>query len=149
MDEIIIEFEDLFQKYIQTYLEKNGFRQTNKIINPSIGSYHLVFSSDKNITTRHISFEFCLHHYDLYDGIFVFMYTDKETNSGYARLSLNEIVKEEAEIRKNYSLLVLKSTIPIILKDLEKISDFFIEKIDLIKYADLFYHIKDKKNNSI
>lgn len=148
MDEIIIEFEDLFYKEIQPYLEKNGFTQTRKKYDPSIKSYKLVFSLDQDSNTRHISFEFCLHHYDLYDGIFVFLYTDKETNDGYGRLSLNEVVKKENETRKIYSPLVLKNTIPTILKDLEKISDFFISKIDPLKYQDLYNFIKKKSNNA-
>ena len=148
MEEIITEFEDLFQKDIQPYIEKYGYRQTIKKTNPSIGSYHLVFSSDQSKPTRHISFEFSLHHYDLYDGIFVYIYTDKEVNTGYARLSLNELVKEESETRKNYSPLVLKTTMPSILKDLKKTSDFFIENIDLVKYENLFGLIKAKRNNA-
>lgn len=146
MKEIIEEFEILFKQTIQPYLEKFGFKELRKNSDTISGTFIIVFSSHFQDNTKYISFDFSLHHYDLFDGISVCIYTEKEIDLGFGFLTLNEIAKDNSEIKKIYSPLVLRTTMPTILQDFQLISDFFIEKTDLLKYENLFHTLK--KNNA-
>lgn len=100
-------FHNEFEKQLLPFLSENGFSIKSKEIDESIGSYHLYLTKGY---AKSIYISFCMHHYDLFDGIDILL-IDNQTKK-----RLNELTVSNN--RKVYSQLKPELSIPEIKNDL-------------------------------
>jgi len=111
-------FHEQLEKILLPFLQGFDFHLDNKRIDESIGSYGVVFKRNDKC----ISLSFCMHHYDLFDGIKVNLYYENYQDN---RLTLNSMGKEEYKI---YSQLRPENSLVEIQNDLKTFSEDFIIK---------------------
>ena len=142
MHEVIIKFEEDIKENILKYLQKNNFFIINREINNDINSYKLILEKNEGIR-KYISIDFCLHHYDLFDGISVKLYTEKDILTPIkTELNIIEsLLKNHEQLtRKIYGQTI--DSINEIENDLKKYFHHFIETDNLSDYNNYFDAVK-------
>jgi len=79
-------FHEQLETTLSPYLSEYYFYIDSKQIDEGIGSYGVVFKRNNKC----ISLEFCMHHYDLFDGIKVSLYYENDLGNILTVNSLNE-----------------------------------------------------------
>lgn len=134
MTDIFEEFDKEFNKSLRLYLTSHDFFENSKEIDRGINSYHIefkkynIFGSDK-----YVSFNFCMHHLDLFDGIYVNLYTERQRASDKIKLSLNNAIENFIN-RKIYSQLKMGDAVEQIESDLKSKAQNYIETKDLSEF---------------
>ena len=102
-------FHERLEKSLMPYLKSCGFDFDNKKIDESIGSYFVKFKRKDKC----ISLSFCMHHYDLFDGIKVNLYYESNFDN---MLTLNTMGVDKYKI---YSQLKPENAMTEIVSDLK------------------------------
>ncbi len=142
MHEVIIKFEEDIKETILKYLQKNNFFIINREINNDINSYKLILEKNEGIR-NYISIDFSLHHYDIFDGISVKLYTENDILTPIkAELNIIEsLLKNDEQLtRKIYGQTIF--SINEIENDLKKYFHQFIETDNLSDYNNYFDAVK-------
>lgn len=102
-------FHERLEKSLMPYLKSYGFDFDNKNIDESIGSYFIRFKRKDKC----VSLSFCMHHYDLFDGIKVNLYYESDLAN---ILTLNSMGIDKYKI---YSQLIPENALTEIVSDLK------------------------------
>jgi hypothetical protein len=110
----IAEFHDQLEKMLLPELLKHGFEISSHEVDQSIGSYHLKLTKG---TDKELHIHFCMHHLDLFDGVYV------ELKEGGITTLLNDLFGES---RKIYSQLRPVASLTAIKYDLLEKTEVFL-----------------------
>ena len=108
-------FDTLMQIKLLPFLKEYGFQFLHKTILENIGSYEVVFNKNE----KNIILSFCMHHYDLFDGISLKL----QDKSSKIEIFLNNLSNEK---RKIFSQLKPENALIEIVNDLKTYCNDFL-----------------------
>lgn len=71
IEETVKAFDENFEEVLMPYLERHGFKFKSRQIEESSGAYQFAVTRGNEKGGATLSFRFCNHHYDLFDGIII------------------------------------------------------------------------------